>query len=73
MILKSMLKKQGMKMWTGFISLGSYDNCSELSGSTKVVEFVHQLSDYQLPKKDAAPYTSFPSTVPTWRRLDDLH
>jgi hypothetical protein len=66
-ILESILGKCGEKVWTGFIWLrmgpvtGSFERSNEASGYIKGGEFLVYLSDYQLLKKDSAPWSSLRS------------
>jgi hypothetical protein len=56
-------KKYGVKMWSGLIgsrwvSVADFDKHGhEPSGFIKSGEFLDQLSNYQLIKKDYAPWT----------------
>jgi hypothetical protein len=57
-----MIMKQYVRVWTGIYWLragsrmGSCEHGNELSGSINDREFLNQLSDYQLLKKDSASW-----------------
>jgi hypothetical protein len=52
---------KGVRVWTGFISFvigtmaGSCEHYNDALSSIRSGNFLHQLSDYQLLKKDCAP------------------
>jgi hypothetical protein len=54
-----------MKIHTGFIKLrkisvvGFCEHCDKASSSLKYGDFLDQLSDYELTKKDSVPFSSY--------------
>jgi hypothetical protein len=51
------LRKQGEKMWIGFIWLRISPMAESCEHASEGGEFLDQLNDYQFLKKDSVPWT----------------